>query len=115
MIRRPPRSTRTDTLFPYTTLFRSDRIIGDLQRLFLAIVGDDGEDGAENLFLRDRIVGLDVREQRRLDEAAGFQSFGHAAAADQAIPVAFGAFDIRSEERRVGKERVMPFRSRWWP
>src|SRR3546814_10041097 len=29
MIRRPPRSTRTDTLFPYTTLFRSD--MGDLQ------------------------------------------------------------------------------------
>src|SRR3546814_9965684 len=27
MIRRPPRSTRTDTLFPYTTLFRSDRRI----------------------------------------------------------------------------------------
>src|SRR3546814_1904907 len=25
MIRRPPRSTRTDTLFPYTTLFRSAR------------------------------------------------------------------------------------------
>src|SRR3546814_4994377 len=30
MIRRPPRSTRTDTLFPYTTLFRS---VGDLHRL----------------------------------------------------------------------------------
>src|SRR3546814_7798066 len=30
MIRRPPRSTRTDTLFPYTTLFRSQmRIIRD--------------------------------------------------------------------------------------
>src|SRR3546814_5122051 len=31
MIRRPPRSTRTDTLFPYTTLFRSDRsdVTGD--------------------------------------------------------------------------------------
>src|SRR3546814_11073691 len=27
MLRRPPRSTRTDTLFPYTTLFRS--IVGD--------------------------------------------------------------------------------------
>src|SRR3546814_14223989 len=27
MIRRPPRSTRTDTLFPYTTLFRSDRYL----------------------------------------------------------------------------------------
>src|SRR3546814_8897699 len=28
MIRRPPRSTRTDTLFPYTTLFRSERNCG---------------------------------------------------------------------------------------
>src|SRR3546814_13990212 len=28
MIRRPPRSTRTDTLFPYTTLFRSLQIAG---------------------------------------------------------------------------------------
>src|SRR3546814_16503909 len=28
MLRRPPRSTRTDTLFPYTTLFRSDRGLG---------------------------------------------------------------------------------------
>src|SRR3546814_18134608 len=27
MIRRPPRSTRTDTLFPYTTLFRSSRLL----------------------------------------------------------------------------------------
>src|SRR3546814_19270516 len=27
MIRRPPRSTRTDTLFPYTTLFRSEKLI----------------------------------------------------------------------------------------
>src|SRR3546814_1075035 len=31
MIRRPPRSTRTDTLFPYTTLFRSGDV-GLLQR-----------------------------------------------------------------------------------
>src|SRR3546814_9719901 len=29
MIRLPPRSTRTDTLFPYTTLFRSDDAVGD--------------------------------------------------------------------------------------
>src|SRR3546814_9836120 len=28
MIRRPPRSTRTDTLFPYTTLFRSQQFLG---------------------------------------------------------------------------------------
>src|SRR3546814_13973602 len=36
MIRRPPRSTRTDTLFPYTTLFRASlgrfRIPGDMRR-----------------------------------------------------------------------------------
>src|SRR3546814_16922283 len=30
MIRRPPRSTRTDTLFPYTTLFRSNARHGDV-------------------------------------------------------------------------------------
>src|SRR3546814_4964898 len=38
MIRRPPRSTRTDTLFPYTTLFRSGR------PEFIAEIGD-GEEG----------------------------------------------------------------------
>src|SRR3546814_3651713 len=33
MIRRPPRSTRTDTLFPYTTLFRSRRLeLGGTER-----------------------------------------------------------------------------------
>src|SRR3546814_16914709 len=31
MIRRPPRSTRTDTLFPYTTLFRSRETFGSLE------------------------------------------------------------------------------------
>src|SRR3546814_5869682 len=41
MIRRPPRSTRTDTLFPYTTLFRSHLgrrlgFFGDAARLFTA-------------------------------------------------------------------------------
>src|SRR3546814_160605 len=30
MIRRPPRSTRTDTLFPYTTLFRSPNFYGNV-------------------------------------------------------------------------------------
>src|SRR3546814_3947915 len=52
MIRRPPRSTRTDTLFPYTTLFRSCTVHGDAQRrlrggrtehrLHLFLVGDIG-------------------------------------------------------------------------
>src|SRR3546814_19746546 len=44
MIRRPPRSTRTDTLFPYTTLFRSgDRGIGDVR--LCGVVGEAGEGG----------------------------------------------------------------------
>src|SRR3546814_19982746 len=29
MLRRPPRATRTDTLFPYTTLFRSNALMGE--------------------------------------------------------------------------------------
>src|SRR3546814_18153760 len=54
MIRRPPRSTRTDTLFPYTTLFRShaDRAQGaDLvvdHLVGVAVdVGDVGEAGED--------------------------------------------------------------------
>src|SRR3546814_8247302 len=45
MIRRPPRSTRTDTLFPYTTLFRSHR----RRRR-----GDDPADRAVQRAARDR-------------------------------------------------------------
>src|SRR3546814_20994519 len=37
MIRRPPRSTRTDTLFPYTTLFRSAETETDKRKLGDAI------------------------------------------------------------------------------
>src|SRR3546814_6756833 len=32
MIRRPPRSTRTDTLFPYTTLFRSRKLSAEVDQ-----------------------------------------------------------------------------------
>src|SRR3546814_1430599 len=46
MIRRPPRSTRTDTLFPYTTLFRSpDRLFEREQPL---------------LVLEDEVVGVTI-------------------------------------------------------
>src|SRR3546814_5871339 len=40
MLRRPPRSTRTDTLFPYTTLFRSRFEMADGGTLFLDEIGD---------------------------------------------------------------------------
>src|SRR3546814_7937465 len=39
MIRRPPRSTRTDTLFPYTTLFRSGGIAHDFNNMLAVVVG----------------------------------------------------------------------------
>src|SRR3546814_15363736 len=43
MIRRPPRSTRTDTLFPYTTLFRSLDKAGKVERGIMLI--DQGDIG----------------------------------------------------------------------
>src|SRR3546814_19694285 len=46
MIRRPPRSTRTDTLFPYTTLFRSAR------RLVRAADPKEDPDGLADLRLQ---------------------------------------------------------------
>src|SRR3546814_12564531 len=43
MIRRPPRSTRTDTLFPYTTLFRSPRALARAIIIELARRGIDDD------------------------------------------------------------------------
>src|SRR3546814_18190082 len=40
MIRRPPRSTRTDTLFPYTTLFRSLHCLSSCQEATAPIAPD---------------------------------------------------------------------------
>src|SRR3546814_5317689 len=66
MIRRPPRSTRTDTLFPYTTLFRSREIL----------VGDD-ELGVEQQLLAKAVAGgagalrSVEAEQARLDLGDG--------------------------------------------
>src|SRR3546814_5432250 len=45
MIRRPPRSTRTDTLFPYTTLFRSQPVLAQVDAGILAeLVGQVVDD-----------------------------------------------------------------------
>src|SRR3546814_16238778 len=51
MIRRPPRSTRTDTLFPYTALFRSDEELVDA---VVHLVGDPIEHLRQR---RGRVVG----------------------------------------------------------
>src|SRR3546814_19101350 len=51
MIRRPPRSTRTDTLFPYTTLFRS-RIALRLAQQQMSAAGGGGGALHRNSFIR---------------------------------------------------------------
>src|SRR3546814_14361584 len=55
MIRRPPRSTRTDTLFPYTTLFRSIGHVNDGD----ALIVDGGSGGV----IREP-SGRDLRQYR---------------------------------------------------
>src|SRR3546814_3326711 len=52
MIRRPPRSTRTDTLFPYTTLFRFGTLVADSPRLDVRLPGL--EDRSPRRFLLTR-------------------------------------------------------------
>src|SRR3546814_11821209 len=95
MIRRPPRSTRTDTLFPYTTLFRS-----------LTALGQD----VEMEFRRMLAVLRNVR-QHSDNWALGRHRVLDIAVAPTVGPNAFTSF--RSEERRVGKECVSTCRSRW--
>src|SRR3546814_16603339 len=56
MIRRPPRSTRTDTLFPYTTLFRSDAYGSPEVREFDLAKPVFGEPGSADVVLTFRNV-----------------------------------------------------------
>src|SRR3546814_16194837 len=83
MLRRPPRSTRTDTLFPYTTLFRSpDRWLGDP-----AVVGRAEENGQFDVRSkarrrpggqgpRERHPGECLRRQRLARDAAHERRIG---------------------------------------
>src|SRR3546814_4458179 len=57
MLRRPPRSTRTDTRFPYTTLFRSQSLACCLLKLGKTVLGEQlGLDGVEQLRLKHVIA-----------------------------------------------------------
>src|SRR3546814_21202686 len=78
MIRRPPRSTRTDTLFPYTTLFRS---VHWLQHGLERMVRLDRHDRESDVFRGERRAvmehgGLDQLEGDRL--AVGRHQIGRA-------------------------------------
>src|SRR3546814_4709987 len=71
MIRRPPRSTRTDTLFPYTTLFRSQIPLFRGNRYLGILFGPDGYPPAlerlphsgEGLVMRDVNYAVEMVRQ----------------------------------------------------
>src|SRR3546814_4503893 len=64
MIRRPPRSTRTDTLFPYTTLFRSGR----------GVVSADGAEPAKVSIVGDNVIEVAVGNDRSEEHTSELQS-----------------------------------------
>src|SRR3546814_19726396 len=109
MIRRTPRSTRTDTLFPYTTLFRS------------ALARQPAE--VANARQRDRhqaIQELVHPLAAQGDLAAHRHAFAklegrhrHLGLGDNRLLAGDQRHLARSEERRVGKECVSTCRSRW--
>src|SRR3546814_14405145 len=119
MIRRPPRSTRTDTLFPYTTLFRSrgKRAASFIeeQRLraeALAALGATTRDHRAATLGRHtgaEAVRAGTAQLLRLISALGHES------PDGCKYKKGAACTGRSEERRVGKECVSTCRSRWSP
>src|SRR3546814_18589364 len=118
MIRRPPRSTRTDTLFPYTTLFRS---AGDVlgrgcryadrarQCPHARRLGGGGSSAAG--FVSDRDGrGWRVGKKSGPSTSSGRTEGWPELTRGQGVPGG-----ERSEERRVGKECVSTCRYRWWP
>src|SRR3546814_12938069 len=102
MIRRPPRSTRTDTLFPYTTLFRSTG-----KGLANNGVVPTFSDTSGNVTFKVRGV-IDADYVAFNERRGGYDYNGGTAFRRARL-----GFEGRSEERRVGKECVSTFRSRW--
>src|SRR3546814_7322872 len=65
MIRRPPRSTRTDTLFPYTTLFRSACPFQGVARLAFERSGSGGLSPGARRIPRPQAMGTGTEDLRR--------------------------------------------------
>src|SRR3546814_18362355 len=127
MVRRPPRPTRTDTRFPYTTLFRSSETVPQATERFPPDAGFPAQGftswpscGAERGFaqclskIADRPPQPFLQGHGRLpvQDALRLADIGPAA---PRIVWRTRQELTRSEERRVGKERVSPCRSRWSP
>src|SRR3546814_13667211 len=109
MIRRPPRSTRTDTLFPDTTLFRSRRV--EIRwRLGVALF----ESGDLDRWEAAVVAGLEAAEREHDDRSQWRLRLDEREIAFWRRPGSVDPEDsLRSEERRVGKEVVSTARSLW--
>src|SRR3546814_11702904 len=96
MIRRPPRSTRTDTLFPYTTLFRSRFLHRRDLVLGLALPAGDDRTGVAHAAARRRADARDEADHRLLAATAGLvlQEMGG--------PFFGRAADLADHEDRMG-------------
>src|SRR3546814_15548435 len=122
MIRRPPRSTRTDTLFPYTTLFRSGGVIDAIDvdrdgvfspRTIRRRAHSPQEGGTQ---ANTAAIGESRRYPGEVDSAGDPCRFQLSLAKRLTGDRNFLEVLIpRSEERRVGKECVRTCRSRWSP
>src|SRR3546814_11419894 len=113
MIRRPPRSTRTDTLFPFTTLFRSGPE-EEVLPIFLAQFYE--EVPPPRLVLIDRELAEPELVAEALSAQAGRKvEIRRPRRGPQVGLIAQASRNARSEERRVGKECVSTCRSRWSP
>src|SRR3546814_13461902 len=117
MIRGPPRTTRTDSLFPYTTLFRSrgHRRIERREAGRFAIAGCRIACKTRIMLSQPRLA-LRKRLRMRHDTRHAVQraGLGHQIVMNFYRALAQN-LKGRSEERRVGKECVSTCRSRWTP
>src|SRR3546814_18542964 len=120
MIRRPPRSTRTDTLFPYTTLFRSlDRWLDETNQSARLRQLHQARERAEADLSKTYIRTIEQRTWRALKEKASpsvMQALAAYAVAVGKIGRGTGKrANRRSEARRVGEDCVSKGRVRWSP
>src|SRR3546814_17238044 len=116
MIRRPPRSTRTDTLFPYTTLFLSAGDVG--VRLVVEVLLIIERSRPRAIVDGRWIVaqgGVVHREVDRVEpEAVDSPVEPEARDVEQGVlHRRIGDIEIRSEGRRVGNKCVSTCRYRW--
>src|SRR3546814_13487100 len=115
MVRRTPKSTRTDTRFPDTALYRCTDGGEDIKRE--ASVNRQGRRKAQSLRDLRLLFNLgDVFFFTRISVGSfGLDIALYIVLRGQAPDADNRGFLGRSEERRVGKECVSTFRSRWSP